>query len=211
MKPTRRDRGNAVPAIARTQDGSDGADRAFTSSCFTDPLEPPMSRPISLAALTGIAALTLSACSDSNGPATATLTTVSPTPAATAVATSTTVTLTFGQPMMAGMEQYVDLHQGGIGGPAVPMSCGWSPDATTLTCTPTNPLAAGTQFTIHVGAGMTDAQNHLMDMNDWTTMGGQWATSGMMGGTHAGQPVGMMGAGWKHGGYYGMLFTFTTA
>ncbi len=211
MMPTRRDRGNAVPAIARTQDGSDGADRSFTGNCFTDPLEPPMCRPISLAAMAGIAALTLSACSDSMGPATATLTTVSPTPAATAVATSTTITLTFGQPMMAGMEQYMDLHQGGIGGPAVPMSCGWSPDFTTLTCTPTNPLAAGTQFTIHVGAGMTDAQNHMMDMNDWTTMGGQWATSGMMGGTHAGQPVGMMGAGWKHGSYYGMLFSFTTA
>jgi hypothetical protein len=170
-----------------------------------------MFRPISLAAMAGIAALTLSACSDSMGPATATLTTVSPTPAATAVATSTTITLTFGQPMMAGMEQYMDLHQGGIGGPAVPMGCGWSPDFTTLTCTPTNPLAAGTQFTIHVGAGMTDGQNQMMDMNDWTTMGGQWATSGMMGGTHAGQPMGMMGAGWKHGSYYGMLFTFTTA
>ena len=170
-----------------------------------------MFRPISLAAMAGIVALTLSACSDSMGPATATLTTVSPTPAATAVATSTTITLIFGQPMMAGMEQYMDLHQGGIGGPAVPMSCGWSPDFTTLTCSPTNPLAAGTQFTIHVGAGMTDAQNHMMDMNDWTTMGGQWATSGMMGGSHGGQPVAMMGAGWKHGSYYGMLFTFTTA
>ncbi len=207
---TRRDCGNAVPALACTPGGIHGANRRFTCAGITETMEPSMFRPISLAAMTGIVALTLSACSDSTGPATATLVTVSPTPAATAVATSTTIRLTFGQPMMAGMEQYMDLHQGGIGGPAVPMSCGWSPDFTTLTCTPANPLAAGTQFTIHVGAGMTDAQNHMMDMNDWTTMGGQWATSGMMGGTHAGQPVGMMGAGWKHGSYYGMLFTFTT-
>jgi len=42
-------------------------------------------------------------------------------------------------------------------------------------------------------------------------MGGQWATSGMMGGTDAGQPVGMMGLGWMHRTHYGMLFTFTTA
>lgn len=166
---------------------------------------------LTLHGLAGIVAITLGACSDSMAPATAVLTSVSPAPAATTVAPATAITLTFAQPMMAGMEQYMDLHQGGIGGPTVPMSCGWSPDLTTLTCTPTNPLAAGTQHTIHVGAGMTDAQNHMLDMDSWTTMGGQWVTSGMMGGTHAGQPAGMMGAGWKHGSYYGMLFTFTTA
>lgn len=169
-----------------------------------------MFRFFSLGGLAGIAAITLGSCSDATAPATATLTAVSPAPAAAAVAVSSSVTLTFGQPMMTGMEQYMDLHQGGIGGPVVPMTCAWSPDRTILTCIPANPLAPATQFTIHVGAGMTDAQNHMMDMDDWTTMGGQWATSGMMGGTHAGQPIGMMGAGWMHGGHYGMLFTFTT-
>ena len=113
--------------------------------------------------------------------------------------------------MMAGMEQYLDLHQGGIGGPTVPMSCNWSPDGATLTCTPTNTLAPGTGYTIHMGGGMTDAQGHMMDIDDWTTMGGQWATGGMMGGMHDGQPVGMMGSGWTYGGHYGMLFTFTTS
>ena len=164
--------------------------------------------PMSLA---GLSILLISGCSDSTAPSTATLSAVSPAPSATAVATSTTVTLTFGQPMMAGMEQYVDLHQGGITGPLVPMNCVWSPDATTLTCTPANPLAPGTQFTIHCGAGMTDAKDHWTDMGEWTGMGGQWVTSGMMGGMHDGQMVGMMGAGWKHGTHYGMMFTFTTA
>ena len=42
-------------------------------------------------------------------------------------------------------------------------------------------------------------------------MGRQCAISGMMGGTHAGQPVSMMGEGWKDGTHYGMLFTFATA
>jgi hypothetical protein len=158
-----------------------------------------------------LAAVATGGCSDSTGPAIGTLTAVSPAPAAVAVSPSTTVTLTFGQSMMTGMEQYMDLHQGGSTGPTVPMTCAWNPDRTTLACEPSSPLAAGTQYTIHVGAGMTDSEGHAMHMADWTTMGGQWATSGMMGGTHAGQPTGMMGAGWRHDGHFGMLFAFTTA
>lgn len=41
---------------------------------------------------------------------------------------------------------------------------------------------------------MTDAQGALMIMNEWTGMGGTWASSRMMGGRHDGQPVGMMGS-----------------
>ena len=158
-----------------------------------------------------LAAVAISGCSDSTGPATGTLTGVSPAPAAVAVAPSTTITLTFGQSMMTGMEQYMDLHQGSIAGPTVPMTCAWNPGRIALTCTPSSPLAASSQYTIHVGAGMTDSQGHMMDLADWTTLGGQWASSGMMGGSHAGQPMGMMGAGWKHDSHYGMLFAFTTA
>lgn len=169
-----------------------------------------MSRILALGPITAIAGLLLG-CGDSTSPSTGSLVAVSPAPAATAVAPSTTITLTFGQAMMPGMEQYMDLHQGGVTGPAVPMSCAWSPDRTTLTCAPNGALADATHYTIHVGAGMRDAQGDWMDMDDWTTMGGQWATGGMMGGTHAGQPVGMMGAGWKHDTHYGMLFSFTTA
>lgn len=170
-----------------------------------------MSRLFPVGGLAAIAAALLVACSDSTGPTLATLNGVSPAPAATAVASSTTITLSFAQPMMAGMEQYVDLHQGGIAGPTVQMNCAWNQDRTTLTCTPMNPLAPGTEYTIHVGAGMVDGQGHRMDLGDWTTRGGHWATGGMMGGTHAGQPMDMMGAGWKHDNHYGMLFTFTTA
>lgn len=170
-----------------------------------------MFRPSCLGGLAGTAVLALVACSDSTAPTTAVLDAVSPAPAATAVSPSTTITLAFGQSMMAGMEQYLDLHQGGVGGPTVPMTCAWSPDRTTLTCTPTTSLAAGTQYTIHVGAGMMDDQGNLMGMGHWTSMGGQWATGGMMGGTHAGQPMDMMGAGWRHGAHFGMLFIFTTA
>jgi hypothetical protein len=170
-----------------------------------------MFRLLSLGGLAGIAVAAFSACSDSTGPGAATLSSVIPAPAATAVAASTTIALTFGRPMMAGMEQYMDLHEGDIAGPTVPMSCLWNPDRTTLTCTPGSPLAAGTQYNIHVGSGMTDDHGHMMSMDDWTTMGGQWVTGGMMGATHAGQPMAMMGAGWRQGSHYGMVFSFTTA
>jgi len=165
---------------------------------------------LALGPIAAIAVLAVG-CSDSTGPSTGTFTAVSPAPAATAVAPSTMIRLTFGQPMMPGMEKYMDLHQGGVSGPTVPMSCAWNPDRTVLTCTPASPLAPGTAYTIHVGAGMTDAHGRIVDMGDWTTLGGQWADSGMMGGSHDGQPVGMMGAGWQQGAHYGMLFTFTTA
>jgi len=172
-----------------------------------------MSRNFQLTLFPGIVAVVLlGACGDSTGPGTAALTAVSPAPGASAVSPSSTITLTFGQAMMAGMEQYMDLHAGGITGPAVPMSCDWSPDLTALTCTPANPLPAGTQYAVHIGSGMKDAQGHMIALDRWTGMGGQWATSGMMGGTHAGQPVGMMGPGWTDGvGHYGMIFTFSTS
>jgi len=91
------------------------------------------------------------------------------------------------------------------------MHCAWSPDRTTLTCTPTNPLAPGTHHTIHVGAGMTDQHGDMVDLDHWTTHGGEWCTGEMMGGSHDGHPVGMMGDGWERGNHYGMLFPFTTA
>jgi hypothetical protein len=76
---------------------------------------------------------------------------------------------------------------------------------------PTDTLSEGMHYAIHVGAGMTDAHGDMMDMSSWTTMGGQWTTSGMMGGMHGGQPAGMMGPGWVDGaGHDGMMFGFTT-
>ena len=169
-----------------------------------------MSRLISIASFATIVALALSACSDSTAPTTVSLTAVSPAPSVTAVSPSTTIVLTFGQPMMAGMEQYIDLHQGGITGPTVPMNCAWNPDRTVITCTPGTPLGAHTPFCVHIGAGITDAAGHVIAMNSWTHRGGEWATGEMMGGMHNGQPMGMMGGGWMHSDHYGMLFTFTT-
>ena len=171
-----------------------------------------MSGKVQLFGLATLMTVLLAACSSSTAPNSVSLASVTPAPGANAVSTTTTMVASFTGPMMAGMEQYVDLHQGGVDGAIMPMTCAWNGDRTTLTCTPNSPLAAGTQYTIHMGAGMTDAQGNMVNMGSWTSMGGQWATSGMMGGTHGGVPVGSMGSGWKDGmGHYGMLFTFTTA
>lgn len=159
-----------------------------------------------------LAAATLVGCSDGTGPGAVNLTAISPAPQASSVSPGTPIVLTFSAGMMPGMAQYMDLHQGGVSGPVVPMNCSWSSGETMLTCQPQAPLASGTQYTIHVGAGMTGGQGQRMPMDAWTGMGGQWATSGMMGGTHAGQPVGMMGTGWMDGaGHFGMTFEFTTS
>ncbi|HQR18129.1 MAG TPA: hypothetical protein PK948_07150, partial [Gemmatimonadales bacterium] len=61
--------------------------------------------------------------------------------------------------------------------------------------------------------GMKDADGMPVGMGDMMAqMGGVWLTSGMMGGVHAGQPMGTMGSGWMGAnGSYGMMFTFTTS
>jgi len=139
---------------------------------------------------------------------------VSPAGGAVGVATSGTITFRFGAGMAAGMEQYVDLHVGDLGGPTVPMHCGWSGDRTVLTCTPEAPLQSRTTYWVHMGGGMTTQAGLLLDFNQYgPMMGGQWIEGGMMGaGFHAGSPWGMMGGPWQHpNGAYGMAFSFTTA
>jgi hypothetical protein len=129
------------------------------------------------------------------------------------VMTTTPLSFRFGGPMAPGMEQYFDLHMGGLDGPVVPMSCGWSADRTTLTCNPAAPLQPRTSYTIHMGGGLTDANGRPAGYDTYgPMMGGQWIIGGMMTGSHGGMSWGMMGNGWRHAnGSYGMVFTFTTA
>jgi len=129
-----------------------------------------------------------------------------------AVPTSTSIVMSFNHAMLAGMEKYMDLHEGDTSGPTVEMSCGWSSDRTVLTCEPATPLKAQTRYTIHMGDSMMDADDHPVNMDPGLVMGGQWLMTGMMGGVHAGSPMGMMGSGWLgSNGSYGMTFSFTTA
>jgi hypothetical protein len=146
---------------------------------------------------------------------------VSPQGGATNVDPNGPFSFQFNGAMMPGMEQYVDLHRGEVTGPIHPISCAWSPDYTTLTCTPTPPLDSGTWYTLHVGGGMMGADGVPIHMDPDTWMGG-WAQEGtpmgpgmmdgsMMGLTHAGDPWTMMGPGWQNAnGTYGMVFPFQT-
>ncbi len=141
------------------------------------------------------------------------LVSVDPPGGATGVPVTTPISFRFSVPMMSGMEQLVDLHVGDLAGPVVPMTCGWSAQLTTLTCTPTIPLEPGTLHTVHMGGGMTDANGQYVDMwQHGAGMGGWWATGWMMGGSHATDAWNHMGSGWLHpNGSFGMGFSFTTA
>lgn len=138
---------------------------------------------------------------------------VAPQGGTTGVPVSGQVVLRFGAAMGVGMEQYVDLHTGDLGGPTVPMSLGWSADRATLTCTPQGPLAPHTSYVVHIGGGMMTQAGQQLDYAQYgPMMGGQWIMGGMMGSSHAGSPWGMMGPGWHNAnGSYGMAFAFTTA
>jgi hypothetical protein len=155
------------------------------------------------------------ACSDSgNGPATpaTTLTTVSPAGGAANVATNASIVLTFSDSMGTGMEALMDLHMGTAAAATMPMTCTWSADRTTVTCTHAA-FAPGATYTLHVGGGMMDANGMPIGMGAMVNqMGGMWLQPGMMGGMHAGAPMSSMGSGWMGtNGNYGMTFTFTTA
>lgn len=155
-------------------------------------------------------------CSDSaNAPnqTATTLAAVSPAGGATNVDPAAPIHLTFSGPVGQGMENYLDVHKGTTADATVPMTCTWSADRTTLTCTHAAPLASASTYTIHVGGGMMDANGHPVDMDAMVNlMGGVWLMPGMMGGMHAGEPMNTMGQGWQgSNGSYGMMFSFTTA
>jgi hypothetical protein len=160
--------------------------------------------------------LATQACSEDNptAPATETvLASVSPASGATGVDPSAPITIRFSGAMGAGMEQYLDVHQGDISGPIVPMTCAFSADRTTLTCLHEQPLQTRTAYTIHMGSGMMDGQGRPVDVESrGMEMGGLPVSGQTMGGMHGGQPMGMMGQRWQDAdGHLGMAFTFQTS
>lgn len=139
---------------------------------------------------------------------------------ATGVDPAAPIVITFSHAMQSGMEQYVALHEGGLDGPVVPMSCTWSGDRASMTCAPQAPLAAATRYTLHLGGGMRDQMGGGLDYEQCIAQhDGRWVTAAMMGhGLGEGMGDGMMGdssmmgPGWRHAnGSYGMVFSFTTA
>jgi hypothetical protein len=159
---------------------------------------------------------------DSGTPSATAVLSVVPAGGTTSVDPNGPFSITFDGAMMPGMERYVDLHRGDVTGPVHPMSCAWSADYTTLTCTPAQPLDPTTWYTFHLGGGVQGSNGTPVAM-DPGTCAGAWAEPGprnghgpdeghMMGETHGGEPWSMMDPGWHHAnGSYGMVITFQTA
>jgi hypothetical protein len=141
---------------------------------------------------------------------TAALASVVPSGGATGIDPNTTIRIDFTQPMEAGMQMYVVLHEGGAGGPLVTGSWRWSSDMMHLTFEHPEPLENQMDYTIHIGGGMRDAAGNPIDWEPGLQhMGGEWCTADMLGGMMNGSH--MMGPGWMHeNGTYGMGFAFTT-
>jgi hypothetical protein len=157
------------------------------------------------------------ACSDSqtSSPDDATvLEEVTPAAGVPNVDPAASITVRFNHAAGSGMEQYVDLHRGGINGPVVGIRCEQFDGRRSMVCTPEQPLQSATTYTIHVGAGMVDDDGRLIEVEErGAGMGGEPVTGRMMGGMHGGESTDMMGPGWGHpeDGHLGMAFTFETA
>jgi hypothetical protein len=121
-----------------------------------------------------LAAVLAVACSHNAAPSTAPATaltslTIGP---ASAANPGGTVTMAFGGSLMAGMERYVDLHQGTTVGAPVPMTCAMSAERVMITCTPNAALTPGARYTLQMGGGMLDGNGSPVDMCAGMGMGG---------------------------------------
>jgi hypothetical protein len=121
------------------------------------------------------------------------------------------IQLQFDHSMADGMEQFCALHLGDVDGAVVSGHWEWSDDHHLLMFIPDQPLRTNTRYVLHVGAGMTDEDGHLMSFQQYGfDMGGQWVDQNMLGGMMGGHMH--MGDEWRdHNGTYGMMFAFMTA
>ncbi|HKJ91532.1 MAG TPA: Ig-like domain-containing protein [Longimicrobiales bacterium] len=105
--------------------------------------------------------VTAAACSkDTTAPVTppTQLLSVVPQGGATNVDPTLPVTVTFDHPLAQQMTEYASLHEGDVTGPVVPGTWAFEQDDSVLVFTPDQPLKPATQYTIHLGGGMMDAQ-----------------------------------------------------
>jgi hypothetical protein len=138
------------------------------------------------------------------------LLTISPRPGAATSTVGTPITLTFDGSMDSTARQFVDLHQGAVAGPIVPMTCLWSNENSTLACaaTTTQPLVADSLYILHVGSGLTTSRGGMLGTSGMTAMGGT-AVDGSAMTMHGGQSTGGIGSGWTGsgpGGGFGYAF-----
>ncbi len=126
----------------------------------------------------------------------------------------------FSQSIPTTMRNYIALHDGDCPGPVVGGMWSRTSDQVGLHFMSFEPLMPETEYTIHVGGGMTDGSGMTFDLGTHGFgMGGEWATEEMvlgpdgmgMGMDMMGQTISHTGLGWAYSdGTYGMVFQFTT-
>lgn len=176
-----------------------------------------MSMRSSAIAALGLLAWGFTACSNNaTAPAApqTSLVAVTPQGGASGVSPTSPIVMQFSHAMQSGMQVYATLHEGDVTGPVIPCTATWSSDSTMLSLVPSSPLKSTTQYTLHIGGGMEDANGNVIDMTQYgSMMGGQWARGSMMsGGGMMNGGGNEMGPGWLGtNGMYGMVFAFTTS
>lgn len=178
--------------------------------------------PFLLVGLAGCSDSGPTALDDTNDPPPAeetVLASVAPEGGSSGVGVDTVITVAFSHPMDPSMSGYADVHEGDITGPEVAGTWEWLENDTVLQFTPDGPLQFATDYVVHLGGDMMDADGEHANMEEHGhQMGGEWATDDMMMGGGMGgmdgkmDPSEHMGGNWDHpsNGSHGMIFTFTT-
>ena len=143
-------------------------------------------------------------------------------PAAGAVDVSLTadIEVRFDHAVPPAMRSLIALQVGDCPGPVVGGIWSLTPDQMGLRFVPAVPLIPGTEYTVHVGGGMTDPFGMPFDLAQHP-LGGESVTEAMvlgpdgigmgMGMDMMGQTITHTGTGWAHSdGTYGLAFMFTT-
>lgn len=141
-----------------------------------------------------------------------TLLSVAPEGGASNVALDAPVEVMFDGSMHDHAADYAAVHEGDVTGPTVQGTWRMEEDGVVLRFMPDHDWQTGTEYTVHLGGGMMDAEGHVVDFESHgMEMGGMWADGSMMGGGMMGGQHPHMGEGWQHeNGSYGMVFSFTT-
>ena len=121
----------------------------------------------------------------------------------------------FDSPIAPGAAHPIALQVGDCPGPVVAGTWSRTADGMGLRFAPTQPLDPSTQYTIHVGGGLTDVDGAVIDLDlHGPALGGTWVTLDMvMGMSSIGMGMGQSHSGpeWLYlNGMYGLAFAFTT-
>lgn len=157
--------------------------------------------------------LVLAACSGTPADVgTTALLEVVPAAGATGVGAAAPIEVRFDRPVAAGSTFPIALQVGDCPGPVVMGVWSRTADGLGLRFEPAQPLDPTTQYSIHVGGGITDSEGSIVDLElHGPGLGGTWVTRDMV--------MGMMGMGMEqHSGpewlypndMYGLAFVFTT-